>query len=354
MATTAEPAAQAAKSAGLRYVTCSEPGIVRVRRGKGFVYLLPNGKPVRQASELTRLRKLALPPAWRNVWICQDPRGHLLATGIDARGRKQYRYHPHWRTVRDEAKYDDLLAFAESLPRLRRRLRHDLARPTLDRDKVLATVVSVMARTAVRVGSDRYVASNGSYGLTTLLDRHAHIGGGRVEFRFRGKGGKPYRASIADRRLAAIVKRCRDIPGQRLFQYVDEHDEYQAITSSDVNDYLKRVTGIDVTAKTFRTWSATLLAASKLRALPVAGSATAQKRQVNTVLEEVAGHLGNTRAICRKSYVDPRVIDSYLIGKLSSCSSRSMRRAGLTQEECQLVAILAAAKASERSDRKAA
>jgi DNA topoisomerase-1 len=354
MVSIAEPAPHAAKSAGLRYVTCAEPGILRVRRGKGFVYLLPNGKRLRQKSELERVRKLALPPAWRDVWICQDPRGHLLATGIDARGRKQYRYHPRWRMVRDEAKYGDLLAFAETLPRLRRRLSHDLARSTLDRDKVLATLVSVMAHTAVRVGNDRYAASNGSYGLTTLLDRHARIGGGKVEFRFKGKGGKPYRASIANRRLAAIVKRCRDIPGQRLFQYVDEHGEYQPITSSDVNEYLKRATGIDVTAKTFRTWSATLLTASKLRALPAAGNATAQKRQINAVLEAVASHLGNTRTICRKSYVDPRVIDSYLLGKLSSCCGRSTRRSGLTQEECQLVAILAAAKASDRADRKAA
>lgn len=347
MTSIAELAPRTAKTAGLRYVSCSEPGVARLRKGKGFVYRLPNGKLLRQAQELERIRKLALPPAWRDVWICKDPRGHLLATGVDARGRKQYRYHPRWRSVRDEAKYDDLLAFAERLPQLRRRLARDLALPTLCRDKVLATVVSLMARTAARVGNDRYAESNGSYGLTTLLDRHAQVGAGKVEFRFRGKGGKPYRASVADRHLASIVKRCRDIPGQRLFQYVDERGDFQAVTSSDVNDYLKRACGIDVTAKTFRTWSATLLATSKLRALPIDGSLSAQKRTLNTVLDAVAEHLGNTRAICRKSYVDPRVVDAYLLGKLASCS-RATRRAGLSAEECQLVAILEATRRSER------
>ncbi len=350
------PAPSAARQAGLRYVSCTEPGIARVKRGSGFVYRLPSGKPVQQPSELQRIAQLALPPAWHNVWICQDPRGHLLATGIDARGRKQYRYHPRWRRTRDEAKFNDLLGFAERLPRLRRRLAHDLALPRLGRHKVLATVVSLMARTAVRVGNERYVSENGSYGLTTLLDRHAVIGGGKVEFSFKGKGGKPYRTSVRDSRLASIVKRCRDIPGQRLFQYIDEDGAYETLTSSDVNDYLKRVTGIEVTAKTFRTWSATLLALSELRALPRAASEAAIKRQVNAMLAAVAGHLGNTPAICRKSYVDPRVIESYVLGKLESCTTHLTRRSGLTQPECELVAILEASRAAERrgAERRAA
>jgi DNA topoisomerase-1 len=333
------PPTHAAKQAGLSYVTCSEPGISRIKRGNGFIYRLPNGKALTDRVELERIRKLALPPAWRDVWICMSDCGHLLATGIDSRGRKQYRYHPRWREVRDEAKYNDLVEFGHRLPQLRRRLTRDLALPGLRRDKVLATVVSVMERTAVRVGNDRYAADNGSFGLTTLLDRHAHVGRDHVSFSFKGKGGKPYRAKVADRRLASIVKRCRDIPGQRLFQYVDSAGNYQAISSSDVNDYLRRVTGIDVTAKTFRTWTATLLAARQFAGLTLAASQAALKRQVNAVLAVVASQLGNTPAICRKSYVDPRVIDAYLNDGLKRCSNDS-RRAGLSAEECRLLAIL--------------
>jgi DNA topoisomerase-1 len=337
-----------AKQAGLRYVSCSEPGIQRVKRGKAFVYRLPSGKLLRDATELERIRKLALPPAWRNVWICSSARGHLLATGIDARGRKQYRYHPQWRTVRDEAKYNDLATFGRKLPQLRRALDRDLARPGLHRDKVLATVVAVMERTAVRVGNDRYTNDNGSYGLTTLLDRHARIAGGKVEFAFKGKGGKPYRARIADRRLASIVKRCRDIPGQRLFQYLAPDGSYQAVSSSDVNGYLKRATGIDVTAKTFRTWTATLLAAREFSALAPAATEAGIKRQVNTVLAVVAHELGNTPAICRKSYVDPRVVDAFVGERIARAASSATRKAGLNAEECRLLAILDAAGEPER------
>jgi DNA topoisomerase-1 len=338
----------AAKQAGLRYVCCSEPGIRRIKRGKGFIYRLPDGRCLRNAGELERIRKLALPPAWSDVWICRSARGHLLATGIDARGRKQYRYHPHWRTVRDEAKYGDLASFGRKLPQLRRTLERDLARPGLCRDKVLATVVSVMERTAARIGNDRYTNDNGSYGLTTLLDRHARIGRGKVEFAFKGKGGKPYRASVADRRLASIVARCRDIPGQRLFQYLNSDGTYQAVSSSDVNGYLKRATGIDVTAKTFRTWTATLLAAREFFALAPAATEAATKRHVNSVLAVVAGRLGNTPAICRKSYVDPRVIDAFVGQRLTRAAAHATRKAGLNAEECRLLAILDAATEPER------
>jgi DNA topoisomerase-1 len=321
---------------------------LRVKRGQGFVYRLPDGKLLKGHAELERIRKLALPPAWRDVWICRSERGHLQATGIDARGRKQYRYHPRWRAVRDEAKYNDLLAFGDRLPQLRRHLARHLAEPGLSRDKVLATVVSVMERTAVRIGNDRYVTDNGSFGLTTLLDRHAVIGRERVAFAFKGKGGKPYRATIADRRLASIVKRCRDIPGQRLFQYQDEAGNYQPVSSSDVNGYLRRVTGIDVTAKTFRTWTATLLAARHFGALTPGRTRAALKRQVNQVLALVAQELGNTPAICRKSYVDPRIIDAYSKDDLKRCGSSATRRAGLSAEECRLLAILESAAATDR------
>jgi DNA topoisomerase-1 len=343
-----QPVTHVAKQAGLRYVSCSEPGISRVKRGKNFEYRMPDGKKLKNRAELERIRKLALPPAWRDVWLCQSERGHLLATGIDARGRKQYRYHPRWRAVRDEAKYNDLVAFGERLPQLRRQLTRDLALPGLRREKVLATVVSVMERTAARVGNDRYAADNGSFGLTTLLDRHAQIGREHVSFSFKGKGGKPYRAKVADRRLASIVKRCRDIPGQRLFQYMDRAGNYHPISSSDVNGYLRHVTGIDVTAKTFRTWTATLLAAREFVGLSLAESQAALKRQVNGVLAIVAGELGNTPAICRKSYVDPRVIDAYLNDKLKRCARSSTRRAGLSAEECRLLSILEASAGGER------
>jgi DNA topoisomerase-1 len=332
-----------AKRAGLSYVDCSEPGYRRIKRGKGFVYLTPEGKRLRQPSELERIRALALPPAWRDVWICTNPRGHLSATGVDARGRKQYRYHSDWRSVRDEAKYNDLIAFGQQLPALRRKLARDLALPGLPREKVLAAVVAVMAHTAARVGNERYASQNGSFGLTTLLDRHATIGGAGLHLAFRGKGGKPYRASIADKKLAAIVKRCRDIPGQRLFQYQSEGGTYRAVTSGDVNDYLKRATHHDVSAKTFRTWTATLLAARELVSLDLADSEHATKRQVNRVLERVADQLGNTPAICRKSYVDPRVIDAHLGRRLRSCAARAHTRNGLKAEECRLLAILESA-----------
>lgn len=335
-----------ARAANLRYVSCDALSIVRVRRGKSFAYRLPNGRWLENPVDLARIRKLALPPAWTDVRICRDANGHLQAIGYDARGRRQYRYDARWRSIRDQVKFHQLLEFAASLPRLRRRIAQDLWQRELTRDKVLATVVSVMERTAIRVGNDRYAQENGSYGLTTLRDHHARFVSDAVEFSFRGKGGKPYRAAIRDKRLAAIVKRCRDIPGQRLFQYVDANGRYQAVTSSDVNEYLKRVSGADITAKTFRTWSATLLAMHQLQRLEVAGSATAVKRQVNEALRVVAEHLGNTLAICRKSYVAPHVVEAFALGRLMAMAGgRPARRAGLNAAECALVALLEAGSA---------
>jgi DNA topoisomerase-1 len=330
--------ARTAKRASLRYVCCSDAGIRRVKKGRGFVYLLPSGKRLTNPRDLERIRKLALPPAWTNVWICSDPHGHLQATGYDVKGRKQYRYDARWRSARDEVKYQDLLEFAARLPRLRRELRRDLLCAGLTRDKVLATLVSLMAQTGVRIGNERYCAENGSYGLTTLLDRHAKITTSSVEFAFRGKGGKPYRAAVRDRVLARIVRRCRDIPGQRLFQYVDRNGAYQAIGSGDVNEYVRGLSGARFTAKTFRTWLASVLTLAELRRVAPAATLSARKRQLNQAISVVAEQLGNTLAICRKSYVHPVVMQAFLAGNLPP--RQRARRAGLTAEESDLVAVL--------------
>jgi DNA topoisomerase I len=327
-----------ANSGKLRYVSCGDAGILRVRRGKGFAYRLPNGKPLTDARELERIRGLALPPAWRDVWICVDPNGHLQATGFDARGRKQYRYATRWRAARDARKYSELLEFSEQLPRLRQRLSRDLGQSGLSRDKVLATMVSLMAQTGVRIGNERYTLDNGSFGLTTLLDRHANIKAGKLELSFRGKGGKPYRTRLEDGKLARIVRRCRDIPGQRLFQYLDARGHHQCIGSSDVNQYIKRLGAERFSAKTFRTWVATVAALSELRRIEPATSLSARKRQLNQAISNVADRLGNTLAICRKSYVHPALMSAFLADELPPAGR--VKRAGLNKEESDLVAVL--------------
>lgn len=338
----------AAKAARLRYVSCSEQGIRRMRRGKSFVYYLPNGAQLRDEKQLARIRSLALPPAWKDVWICLDPRGHLQATGIDARGRKQYRYDARWRSVRDEAKFHELIDFAEILPLLRRRVARDLALPGLPRDKVIAAIVAIMERTQLRVGNDRYVEQNGSYGLTTLLDRHARVRGRRLELCFRGKGGKSRRVELVDEKLSSVVKRCRDLPGQRLFQYTDERGGRRWVNSSDVNEYLKRVTGAELSAKIFRTWTATLLAANALETAAAAVSVREGKRIINETLTLVAEQLGNTPAICRKSYVDPRVFEAYAAGTLPGAMARARRRPGLSMPESRLLSLLERAAALQK------
>jgi DNA topoisomerase I len=327
-----------ARQASLRYVCCADAGIRRVKRGKGFVYFTPDGKRLRDAAELQRIRSLALPPAWTDVWICPDPHGHLQATGFDAKGRKQYRYDTRWRVARDATKYDDLREFAGKLPSLRRALRRDLSRPGLSRDKVLATLVSLMARTGVRVGNDRYHHQNGSFGLTTLLDRHAKFHGGTLELEFKGKGGKPYRTIVHDATLARIVRRCRDVPGQRLFQYVDAAGAQHWVGAGDVNEYVHRLTGARFTAKTFRTWLASVSALAELRKLEPAASLTRRKRQLNTALSNVAERLGNTLAICRKSYVHPYVSQAFLDDQLPPPAP--LQRSGLSRQECDLVSVL--------------
>ncbi len=313
---------ESARAAGLRYVTDRMPGIRRQMGSLGFAYYDAKGSRITDEAELERIRKLAIPPAWTDVWICPTPKGHLLATGRDARGRKQYRYHPQWRAVRDETKYDRMVAFAEALPRIRARTERDLALPGLPRDKVLATVVQLLEKTLIRVGNDEYARTNRSFGLTTLRDRHVDVNGSKVRFEFKGKSGRSHTISVNNRKLAAIVRRCRDLPGYELFQYVDESGERQVIDSADVNAYLREITGDEFTAKDFRTWAGTVLAARALQALEAPESTTAAKKNVVKAVEAVAGLLGNTPAICRKSYVHPAVVDAYSDGTLTATLGR--------------------------------
>lgn len=307
----------AAQLAGLRYVSDRQPGITRVRTDQGFVYRNPNGTLVDDEKTLARIRKLAIPPAYEDVWICRNPNGHLQAVGRDARGRKQYRYHPRWRLVRDEAKYGKLLLFGRKLPLIRHQVDKDLARHGMPRAKVLATIVRLLEKTLARVGNDEYVKANKSFGLTTLRNRHTRVQGSRVEFRFRGKHGIWRELTLQDRRLATIVKRLQDIPGQELFQYLDDSGEPHAIGSEDVNDYLREITGEDITAKDFRTWAATNLAALALQELQEFDSETRKKKHVVQAVEAVAKLLGNTPAICRKCYIHPMIFEGYLDGSLA-------------------------------------
>jgi DNA topoisomerase-1 len=307
-------AAAAARAAGLRYTSDEGPGIRRRHSGSGFTYVGPQGRAVGDRHTLARIRALAIPPAWEDVWICPRADGHVQAVGRDARGRKQYRYHAGWREVRDAAKYERLVPFARRLPTIRRRIARDLARAGLPREKVLALVVRLLETTHIRVGNSEYARTNGSFGLTTLRDRHAAVSATRVRFRFRGKAGKLHEIDVADRRLARLVRRCQELPGQELFQYVDDDGAVRAIGSSEVNDYLRTVSGDDFTAKDFRTWAGTVAAAEILGELPEPTSAAAGKRAVAGAIAEVARRLGNTAAVCRKCYVHPLVVDGFLDG----------------------------------------
>jgi DNA topoisomerase-1 len=306
---------ETARIAGLRYVNDERTaGITRIGSSTRVRYRLPTGRAVSDRAELARIRALAIPPAWTDVWICPDPRGHLQATGRDARGRKQYRYHPLWREIRDEAKYGRLIAFAQALPRIRRRTEIDLRKPGLSREKVLAAVVQLLEKTLIRVGNEEYAKSNGSFGLTTMRDQHAKVQGGRVHFEFRGKSGVRHAVDLHDRRLAKIIKACRDLPGYELFQYVDAEGTRQTIDSADVNAYLKSVSGEDFTAKDFRTWAGTVLAAQALAEVARFKSNAEAKRNVVKAIESVATRLGNTKAVCRKCYIHPAILDAYMDG----------------------------------------
>lgn len=305
-----------AKDAGLRYMCDTMPGIRRERAGDGFRYRDTKGAIIDDPELITRIKKLAIPPAWTDVWISPRVNGHLQATGRDQRGRKQYRYHARWREVRDEAKYDRMLAFGQLLPRIRARIEEDLARPGLTREKVLATVLRLMEATLIRIGNDEYAKANESYGLTTLRNEHVDVAGARVRFTFRGKSGKEHSIDVRDRRLASIVRRIRDLEGYDMFQYVDDNGAPVTIGSGDVNAYLREVTQQDFTAKDFRTWGGTLLAATALAATGPAESITEAKRNVNGAVATVAARLGNTPAISRKCYVHPAVMDAYLEGEV--------------------------------------
>ncbi|HEY2748441.1 MAG TPA: DNA topoisomerase IB [Polyangia bacterium] len=313
---------EAAAEAGLRWIGDDVPGIRRIRAGKGFRYVDERGHAVRDKKTLARIAALVIPPAWRGVWICASPNGHMQATGRDARGRKQYRYHARWREKRDETKYDKMILFGLALPKIRARVDEDLGRPGLPREKILATVVRLLETTLIRVGNEEYARTNHSYGLTTLRDRHVDVDGAELRFEFRGKSGVRRAVSLHDRRLARIIRRCQDLPGHELFQYLDDDGARRAIDSQDVNDYLREVTGQEITAKDFRTWNGTVLAAAALCAASRDG-ARPSKRQVARCIEEVAARLGNTKAVCRKCYVHPKVIDAYLDGSLGGALGRS-------------------------------
>ena len=309
--------AESAKAAGLRYVTDDEPGLRRRKSGKGFSFLDPQGKTVKDPQVVARIKKLAIPPAWTDVWICPRANGHLQATGRDARSRKQYRYHADWRSVRDETKFGRMVVFGETLPQLRERVDQDLSRRGLPRKKVLAAVVKLLETTLIRVGNPEYAKQNNSFGLTTLRNRHVDISGATLRFEFRGKSGKDHAVEIHDRRLARIVRQIRDLPGQKLFQYLDEDGERQSISSEDVNDYLRATTGEDFSAKDFRTWGGTVLALSALLEIGPCATEKEASRAVVEAVKQVSASLGNRPAICRKFYVHPLVIESYLEGSLT-------------------------------------
>jgi DNA topoisomerase I len=312
----------AARSADLRHVSDDQPGTRRVKAGKGFRYVKADGKPVTDPDDLLRIRRLGIPPAWRDVWICPHASGHLQATGRDDRGRKQYRYHTRWREVRDQAKYDKMVSFAQALPTIRRRTSTDLRKPGLPREKVLAAVVRIMEKTLIRVGNEEYADQNDSYGLTTLQDHHADVRGSKVTFEFKGKSGKEHEIDLEDKRLARIVARCQDLPGEELFQYKDEKGVTRDIGSADVNDYLRQASGENFTAKDFRTWAGTVLAARALQEFQSFTSTAQAKKNLMRAIDAVAMRLGNTKTVCRKCYVHPAIINSYMEGSLLDLLSR--------------------------------
>ena len=356
--TTFSDPARLAKASQLRYVMDDSPGITRKRTGKGFLYIDAQGRVLSQAKHLRRIQSLAIPPAWEHVWISPWADSHLQATGRDARGRKQHRYHPRWREVRDQTKFDRMSAFGRALPGLRRRLNRDLARPGLPRDKILATVVKLLEATLIRIGNEEYARHNRSYGLTTMRSKHVKVKGTKIQFEFRGKGGKAFNLDFNDRRLARIVNHCQDLPGQELFQYVDQEGRHRTINSSDVNDYLRQITGDEFAAKDFRTWAGTVLAAKALQEIMQVDSKAHTRRNIIKAIETVAKKLGNTRSVCRNCYIHPAVIDCYLDGSLINVSTEGRDRKTrallpkLNSDELAVLAILE--RQSKAEKRKAA
>jgi DNA topoisomerase I len=321
---------QTAQSAGLRYVTDAKPGIARHGKGKRFRYTNPDGSPIHDTETLARIKSLVIPPAWQQVWICPSPNGHLQATGRDAKSRKQSRYHPRWRQVRDETKYERMILFAEALPEIRTRVEHDLSLAAMPRPKILATVVRLMETTFIRVGNEEYARSNHSYGLTTMRNRHVAIEGATVRFTFKGKSGVQHDVNLTDRRLARIVRQCRDLPGQELFQYLDAEGQRHSIDSADVNQYLREITpthiAADFTAKDFRTWAGTVLAHVALTQLDPFESETQAKKNIVEAVKSVASSLGNTPSVCRKCYIHPAVMEAYLAGRLALALEASIEK----------------------------
>ena len=324
---------ESAIAAGLHYTTDSRPGIKRLRHGSSFRYVNPHGRTIRDAQELARIRSLVIPPAWKDVWVSVDPRGHLQAVGRDARGRKQYRYHPKWRVVRDETKYHRLIGFAEALPTIRSRTARDLRSTRLTREKVLAAVVQLLEKTLIRVGNDEYARDNRSFGLTTMRDGHVAVSGAKVRFSFKGKSGVAHDIQLDDRRLARTIKACRDLPGYELFQYVGDDGERHTIGSADVNAYLKAITGQEYTSKDFRTWAGTVLAAQTLQEFETFESDAQAKRNIVSAVERVAKQLGNTKAVCRKCYIHPAILESYMDGSMVKTLVDRARRESRTTND---------------------
>ncbi len=315
-----------AKEAGLRYVYDSKPGITRKRSGKTFRFYSADGKPVRDADTLARIKSIVIPPAWNDVWISPLANGHLQATGRDARGRKQSRYHPRWREVRDETKYERMMLFGAALPSIRQRVEHDLALPGLPREKLLAAIVRLLETTFIRVGNTEYARENHSYGLTTLRNKHVSVKGATVTFDFKGKSGVEHTINLNDRRLAKIVRTCRELPGYELFQYLDAEGERHSIDAADVNEYLRQITEQEFTAKDFRTWAGTVLACEMLRSFEPVESETQAKKNVVVAIKTVAKRLGNTPSVCRKCYVHPAVLDTYLGGSMMQAFEAEVTR----------------------------
>lgn len=344
------------RAAKLRYVNDDDPGITR----KGstvayFSYHRPDGSEVRAPGILKRIRALAIPPAWTDVWICPDPDGHIQATGRDQKGRKQYRYHPRWQEVRDESKYARMIDFGRALPKIRARIDKDLAQTDIRRDRVLAAVVRLLERSLIRVGNDEYAKTNDSYGLTTLKHRHVAVNGRTIEFRFRAKSGKFRRLELESPRLSKVVRACQDLPGQELFQYRDEDGTIRDVTSNDVNAYLREVTGQDFTAKDFRTWAGTVGAALALREQALPDAKAAQKRVLNGAIDQVAEALGNTRAVCRRAYVHPQVFDAFSGGTLGNALARGCKPVkGLDEAETAVLNFLCRGVRGRRPARAAA
>ena len=331
-----------AKEAGLRYVSDERPGIRREKNGRDFKFFTAAGRVIKGEDNLRRIRKLAIPPAWTDVWICPDPHGHLQATGRDARGRKQHRYHPRWREVRDETKYNHMIAFANALPKIRERTARDLAKPGHPLEKVLATVVRILETGVIRIGNEEYAKQNNSFGLTTMRDRHVRIRGSEMCFEFRGKSGKLHKIELEDPRLAKVVKNCQDIRGQELFQYIDDDGKRRKISSTDVNEYLREITGGDFTAKDFRTWAGTVLAAMALREVEKGDTKASMKKNITQAIERVAAKLGNTPTICKKCYIHPFVLEAYQDGTLlaQAAVQRARSKHALNSDEAMVLSLL--------------